>query len=335
MELSTLSLNDFVKLGTVIWTKGYESVPQVARTSGLFREVSISENSGNTREFSSIDGEEYAAYKGEGDQAERARVQQGYTKTMTKYRVARDIGITYEMRKENKYTDVVSKLTNLGRQYPNTLDLNLSHRLTFGTATTYTDSDSRVIDISTGDTLQLFYSAHTLRGSSTTYRNRLANNPAFSQGSLESIERLAAEETYNQFGQKMAMPFDIIWSTEDPNTCNLIKQVLKSTSSVDVNNSGVTNVNQGKYRHVILPRLATDASGAPDTTKRKYWGIASSMYTTAYVGVWEEGHLKTPSDLNAGEEFSTDDWNFGIRGGHGICVVDAAWIKMSSGDGAA
>ncbi len=53
------------------------SVPQVMRQSGLVQVVDIPSNSGNTREFSSIDNQEYAKLKDEGDEAERAQVQQG------------------------------------------------------------------------------------------------------------------------------------------------------------------------------------------------------------------------------------------------------------------
>ena len=131
------------------------------------------------------------------------------------------------------------------------------------------------------------------------------------------------------------MPFDILWSTDDPNTTNTIKEYLQSSADVEGSHSGIKNVYAAKYRHVILPRVATTNVGAVDTSKRYFWGIASSVYTTGYLGIWEEPRLKTPADLNAGEDFATDDWNFGARGGYGIVVVSAAWFKMSKGDGSA
>jgi len=201
MELNTVSLSDFVKLAEVIWIKGFESVEPAMINSGLVKVMNISEHTGNTREFSEIDTNEYLSYKGEGDQAARGKIQQGYSKTMTKYRVAENIGITYEMRTENKYPEVVNALLNAGRKGANTIDLDLSHRLTFGTVTSYTDRDGRTIDTTVGDGYQLFYTAHTLKGSSTTFRNRLANNPQLSKGALEAMERLITENTYNQLGK--------------------------------------------------------------------------------------------------------------------------------------
>ena len=336
MELNITILSDFVKNAQILWLKGAESVPQFARRSGLFKEVPIPQNTGNTREFSEIDLEEYAGNKGESAQSTRAKVQQGYTKVGTLYRISKDIGVSYEMRTQGKYPEIKDRLTNLGRIGFNRLDLDLSLRLAFGTATSYEDLAGETVDTTVGDGLQLFYTAHTLKGSATTFRNRLANNPQLSQGSLESMEKMRIENTYNQFGEKMTIPDDILWTTDDPNTVNNAKKILKSTASLEQGNAGVINTNQNKYRHVVLPRVAMTAVGAPDSTKAKYWGVASSMMSCAYLGIHEEPHMKLPpADGQSNEEFSTDDWNFGVRGGWMIVIAAASWIGFSSGDGTA
>lgn len=254
---------------------------------------------------------------------------------MTKYRVAENIGITYEMRHENKYPEVLNALLNGGRKGPQTIDLDLSHRLAFGTATSYTDRDGRTIVTTVGDGYQLFYTAHTLAGSSTTFRNRLANNPQLSKGAMEAMERLITEETYNQLGEKMTATFDILFTTDDPNTVNTAREYLKSTGSPEAIHAGVVNVYNGKYKHVILPRVATDANGAPDATKRKYWGIASSSLSSFYLGMWERPHLIPPTEGSNAEDVQTDDWDFRNRAGYGITIVGSAWVKMSDGLGTA
>lgn len=335
MELNTLSLPDFVKLADVIWNKAYMSVAQTMRNSGLVKEYPIGQNTGNTREFSEIDTEEYAKRKGEGAQAERARVQQGYSKVMTMYRVGMDIGITYEMKTQNKYPEVVARLEGNATQVAKRMDLDLSHRIGFATSTTYVDMDGVTVDISLGDTLALASTAHTLRGTSTTYRNILANNPKLSKGALEGMERLVTEETLNQFGEKMVMEFNILWTTDDANSVNTAKEYLQSTADVTGSNSGVTNVYASKYKHVILPRVATTATGAVDATKRYYWGLASSAMSSFYLGIWEEPRMKASTPGGNAEEFSTDDQLFGNRGGYGITIVSGAWFKMSKGDGTA
>lgn len=332
MELNTITFGDFVKLANVIWLKGLNSVKNYARESGIFNVSTLPENTGNSREYSSIETNEYLSYKGEGAQAKRSKVQQGYTKTMTLFRVAENIGITYEMRTQNKYPEVLREITSGARKGPNTIDLDLSHRFTFGTATSYVDRDGRTIDVSTGDGLSLFNTAHLLRASSTTYRNRLAGNPQLSRGALEGMERLVVEETLNQFGEKMSAEFDILWTTDDPNTVNTALEHLRSVAAPDAPNSGVTNVYKAKYKHVQLPRVATTAAGLVDATKRRYWGLASSFLSSAYLNVHEEPHMIAPVAGGNAEDVQTDDWEFRNRAGYGITVVDGKFVKFSSGD---
>lgn len=336
MELSIASLSDFVRLADIIFMKGLDSYQPVARNSGMYRVESIPDHSGNTREYTEIDLEQYARVKGEGDQAARAKVQQGYNKIGTLYRIAHDIGITYEMRHYNKYPEVVARLTNLGATASRRMELDLQHRFTFATATSYTDMDGRTVDTTIGDTLALASTAHTVRASSTTYRNRLVNNPVFSKGSLEGMELMIIQNSINQFGEKVTIPYDILWSTNDPNTVNTIREHLRSTAAPDANNNGVINVNQGKYRHVIFPLIPTTATGADDSTKYKYWGLASSQNCSAYLGVNEEPRMKTaPAEGKSNEEFSTDDFNFGVRAGYFIVIPGARWFAISTGDGVA
>lgn len=332
MELSIATLSDFVRNAEILFLKGLDSVPMAARNSGIFRIDNLADHQGNTKEYSEIDLEEYADDKDEGDQASRARVQQGYSKIGTLYRVSKDIGITYEMRHYNKYIDVVARLTNLGALAAKRMELDLSHRITFCTATTYTNKAGKTVDVSVGDTLALASTVHTVRGSSSTFRNRLANNPVFSKGSLEGMEQMITENSINQFGEKITIPYDILWTTDDANTVNTVKEFLKSTASPDALNAGVVNVNQGKYKHVILPRVATTATGAVDSTKAKYWGLASSMNSQAFLGINEEPHMKP---TNGDTEFSTEDLNMGVSAGYFIVIPGARWFAFSSGDGTA
>ncbi len=336
MELNIATLSDLVRNAEILFLKGLDSVPMAARNSGMFRIDNIPDHTGNTKEYSEIDLEEYADDKNEGDQAARARVQQGYSKIGTLKRVSKDIGITLEMRKYNKYIDVVTRLTSLGSLPANRMELDLSHRITFATATSYTNKNGATIDTTIGDTLALASTAHTVRGSSATFRNRLANNPVFSRASLEGMEKMILENSINQFGEKITIPYDILWTTDDPNTINTVREFLRSTAAPDSNNAGVVNVYQGKYKHVILPRVATDANGAVDSTKAKYWGLASSMNSSAFLGINEEPHLKTPETVgSSAHEFSTEDMNFGSAAGYFIVIPGARWFAISTGDGVA
>ena len=305
------------------------------RKSGMVQESMITKGTGNTREWSEIDTNEYLTGKKESDQAARGQVQQGYKKVMTAYEVAENIGISSQMRRHNKYPEVIRRLTSGGAKGEKTMDLDLSHRITFGTATSYTNRDGETISITTGDALQLFYSAHLLNGSTATYRNRLANNPKISKGAIEGMERLVTEETYNELGEKMVVAFDILYTTDDSNSKNTARQYIGSKSDPEAAHAGVVNPIQGTYRHVILPRVATTAAGAPDSTKRYYWGIASSELSCFYLGIWMSPYMIPPTANSNGEDVQTDDWDFRVRAEYGIAIPGAKWIKFSSGDGEA
>jgi hypothetical protein len=335
MELNIATLSDFVKNAQILFLKGLDSIKMETRNSGIFRVDNIPDYTGNTKEYSEIDLEEYAKAKPEGDQTVRAKVQQGYSKIGTLKRIALDIGITYEMRHYNKYQEVVSRLTNLGRVVGNRMELDLAHRITFATATSYTDMDGATVDTTCGDTLQWAYTAHTLKGTSATFRNRLANNPVFAKGALEGMEQMIIENSVNQFGEKITIPYDILWTTDDPNTVNTVREYLKSTASPDAINSGVVNVYSGKYRHVVLPRVATTATGAVDSTKAKYWGLASSMYAQAVLAINEEPRLKVSSETGNSTDFSTEDYNFGAAAGYFIVTPGARGFTLSTGDATA
>jgi hypothetical protein len=133
----------------------------------------------------------------------------------------------------------------------------------------------------------------------------------------------------------MTAMHDILWTTDDPNTVNTARELLQSSAEISAPNAGVVNVYQAKYRHVVLPRIPTTAAGAPDSTKAKYWGIASSEHSTAMFAVEQEPTLITPKIGSNSEEFSTEDMSFKGRTSYGIATVNANWIKMSSGDGTA
>lgn len=331
MDLNKLTLSDFTALFDVMFIDNQDSLPQEARSSGIWKVMPIPANTGDKRRMSEIDLEEYADEKPEGSQSERAQFQQSYSKDLQSYRVSKDVGITYEERTQNKYPEVIARLTNLARLPINRMELDLQLRVAFATATSYTSKNGTTVDTTGGDSLAWASTAHTLRGSSATYRNRLANNPQISKGSIESMMRMIKENTVNQFGEKMVLPYDILWTTDDEVDVNIARELLQSTGAPELTNPAVKNVIQGKFRHVILSRVAVDAFGAVDTTKRHYWGVASSMGTTAYMGIWEEPHTIPFYDALDG----SDNKVTGVRAGYGICHVSGRGFGFSSGDGTA
>jgi len=335
-QLNTATLPQFTDLVSRMFTEKLQSLPQVMKTSWLVRVERIPEQTGQFRRFAEFpDRSMYAKIKDEGSAAQKAKVQYWYEKDLQVERKWIDISITVEMRKQGKNQEIKQSLTDLTETCQNRLDLDLSHRLTFWTATTYANMEGRTETITLWDWFQLFYTAHTLTWSATTYRNRLAWNPQFSKGSLENMKKLAVEETFNNLWEKVAMSFDKIWCTDDENTNNAIDELLNATANVTSANAGTYNVYNKTMRKVSLPRVATTATWGVDTTKAKYWGIASTENSQLVLWVSEDPYLITPATWNNGEEFSTENWNYASRNAYWIACISWRWIKMSSGDGSA
>lgn len=323
--LNTITFPEF----TDLVRREFNSVQQMVepRAKQLFITEPVNNGQGDTKRKQEVDTETYARRKREGEASKKASVGVGYYKDVEKKRIAMEIDITQEMRDENRYSEVGTLITDLSHFAPQRIDLDLTHRFTFSSATSYTDMDGDSVDVSTGDGLSLVNSSHTLKHSSDTYRNRVSGDPVFSKGALEAAELLTTTNILSNFGEKRVMNFNTIVTGDDPTTCNQVRQFLNSTADVDQSNSGVTNVYKGKYRHVKLPNLATDATGGNDSTKRRWWFlVAAGQGVKGWQGYyleWEAPHLKDmPMDeTGANHDYSRDIWTFGVRAGYGIAAL--------------
>lgn len=294
---------------------------------------SISANSGNTRRYMEVDTETFASIKPEGTNAQLAEVGTGYFVTGVVRRYAKEIQITWEMRRYNKFPEVTGQLTSLTQFIPQRRELDLTHRLTFGNVTSYVDMDGNVVDTTVGDGLSLFNAAHTLKYSSKTYSNIVSGAPAFSQAGLEAAELLAITNVMSNFGERRVMTYNTIWSSDDPGIDRLISTIMRSSTDVDQANSGVINFYKGRYTHLQLPYLATTATGAYDGTKKRWWGLGAFGKGIngwqAYFGEAEAASLKTPAAGNNGEDFHNDNWSYGVRGAWLIAVLSGRGILAS------
>lgn len=300
----------------------------------IFIKDSVGKNQGNTKRYDEVDTQTFGRNKLEGAASKKAKIGIGYNVTMTKKRIAMEIDITQEARDENRAPEVGQLITNLVHFCPQRIELDLTHRLTFSNATSYTDMDGASVDTTVGDTLALVSTVHTLKFSTTTYSNNVSGNPIFSKGALEAAERLTITDVLSNFAERRVMNFNCIITGDDPNTVNNVKQFLNSTSDVDQNNPNVVNVYKGKYRHVILPYLSTTAVGAIDSTKKRWWFLGAIQQGfngfQAYFGVWEEPHMKNnPEEGKNNVDFSRDIWTYGARAGYGIVCVSGRGLIAS------
>jgi len=316
------------------FTKKMEALPMAMKNSGIVIMEDIPKNTGDSRILAErVHTDLYASVRDEGDSSKTGRVQYGYEKALQVYTVSYEISITKRMRDAGKDTAIVDQITDLTEKVPNTIELDLSHRLTFAWATSYTRNSGETVDTTTGDGLALIASAHTLTGSATTYSTQITGNPAFSRSALETAERSFVEGTYNNFGEKIACTADTIITTDDPVTVNAVRELMNSTATTTANqNEGVLNVYQNKYKHVVAPRIATTASGVVDTNKKLYWFLAASRLSDFYFMTLNAPYIKAPANGNNGEDFSSENWNYLAAGDHGIAIVTGRWIRGSKGD---
>ncbi len=228
------------------------------------------------------------------------------------------------MRRFNKKQEVMAAIQSLPYFNPQRVELDLTHRLTFATSTSYTDMDGNTVDLTVGDGLALASTVHTLKFSSTTYSSRISGDPLFSKGALEAAELLTTTDILSNFAEKRVMDFNTIVTGNNPTVVNAVKQFLKSVSDNTQTNPGVVNVNQDKYRHVILPQLATTATGAIDSTKKNWWFLiaagAGLRGWQAWYIEWEASNL-IPSTAGNGQDVHKDIWYFNTRQAYNIGIV--------------
>lgn len=326
--INTITLPQFTDLVRREWLEMPMLVPQNARK--LFIVDNLSAHSGDSKRYNEVDVETFANAKPEGTDASKARVGVGYEKDMNARRFAKEVDITFEMRRFSRNPEVTTQLTNLTHFIPQREELDLTHRLTFAGSTSYTDMDGVTVSTTTGDGLALVSASHTLAFSSTTYSNLVSGAPAFAQGSLEAAELIAKNNILSNFGEKRVMNFNAIVTSKDPNTCRSVKQLLASTADVTQDNPGVINTFKGGYSHIALDWLDTTATGANDSTKRRYWFIAAigqgQIGWQAYLGIFEPANLKTPAPGNNGEDVHNDNWTYGVRQTRGICIPNPRGI---------
>lgn len=321
-ELIDLVDRNFVSVGGMI-------VPMARQ---LFLTETMGANEGELKLLQEYDTTTYARAKPEGVDAKKASFGIGYYITIQVKRIGIESEITYEMRRFNKKPEVMAAMTSLPYFCPQRVELDLTHRLTFCTSTTYTDMDGNVVSLTVGDGLALASSVHTLKFSTITYSNRVTGDPLFSKGALEAAELLTTTDILSNFGEKRVMDFNRIVTGNSPTIVNAVKQFLRSTSDNTQNNPGVINVNQDKYQHVILDQLATTATGAIDATKKNWWFLVAAgaglRGWQAYYVEWEAANL-TPSTAGNGTDVHKDIWYFNVRQAYNIGIVSGRGIIAS------
>lgn len=321
-ELTDIATRNFVSVGGMI----------VPNAKQLFITDNVGAGEGEVKVIDEYDVTTYARAKPQGVDAKKAAFGVGYYITIKVKRIGIESEITYEMRRYNKYPAVMQVIQGLPHFCPQRVELDLTHRLTFGTSTSYVDLDGNTVDLTVGDGLALFSTVHTLKFSSITYSNRISGDPLFSKGALELAQLLTTTDILSNFGEKRVLNFNRIVTGNNPTVINAVRQFLHSTSDNTQVNDGVINTHMNEYQHVILTQLATTATGAVDSTKKNWWFLVAANQGTngwqSYFCEWDAMSL-TPSTEGNGMDVHKDIWYFNVRQAYGIGIVSGRGIIAS------
>lgn len=328
--ISTASLPEMVDLVTRDFWEEINNVPRNARS--LF---ALDTPVTDRKTYMEYSKDRFASNKPQGANSSKAQGGLGYEKTIVCKTIAKEVEITLEMREYKKEMEVKDSLTSLVDFCPDRIELDLTQVFTFGNAVSYVDRDGDTVDLTTGDGLALFYAAHTLAFSSTTYTNIVPNNPQFSLGALQSARNIFSTQLFDDWGKKIIKTADTVVIGDNPVLEDKVAEVLKSTANPTSNNSGVFNPYEGRYTVIKLFYLATTAAGDPDSTKINYWGLlanAGSIFN-GWGGVLlmhKEPTLITPEVTSyAAEDIHNFNWTFSTLAMYGYGVVHPKGIAWS------
>lgn len=303
----------------------------VAESQGLFISQNVGENAETVKLVREQDMEFFAKDKPEGTDAKRLQMGTGYFKEIKAFRIGSQLNITYELRVAPRF-QLGETMSEFVKSVPARMELDRQHFLTFSNAVSYVNLDGRVVDVSGGDSLAIISAVHPLAHSTITWSNAVPGNPSLSVTALESAEKLGVTDVLSNYGQPVPMKFThLIVNKQDPETCRVAREILRSTSLVTQANPNVINTFSGKYDLMELSQVATDAEGITNTAKAKWWFLAAlgggSQRFRAYEYIWEVPHMNpAPAGSNNGVDVYNDDMIFGARARYGHGVLSARGI---------
>ena len=332
--ISAAKYPDMTSALEIQWLDAFSSDVELQNVKQLYKVESTDNLDGY---ISSLDGFSPARVKEEGDDLPYLSLTQNYRKAWTTYVIGGMEKITWELRKGDKYGEITDRIRGMAKSAAERMMYDLTHRFTYAASTTYTDADGRSVSITGGDGFQWAYSAHTVNGASTTYRNIVSGNPVLSKTGLEAAEVLFMTQMIDENGNPKPRKASHLVVFGDSNTVNTALEYLNSTAAPDTSNSGVFNTYKGRYQLVQLAYGAMAVSGtgyAYSSTYAKYWALMDLTNKRNIVKVLQEPMMIDQNTPGA-RDFETMDWKFGNFGSYAIVTLDGKGAIFSKGDGTA
>lgn len=338
---NTVSLSEVVANINITYAKYLEDwITRYSTMRMFYKVMDVGPQAGtNFTVNESMVGTGVAHETGEGDDAYAGQISPGYSKNIVVYRRTYSIPLTWMFIYHNKYPE---QETNIIRGVADStakrMEYDMAAPFTYCTATSYTNIDGRVVDVSSGDGLSFANSAHTLVNSTITYRNRVANGPQLSAGALEIAENLFIQQMYDNNGQQVTIVPDALVLATDTTTYNVALKIIRSAAPVDAPNSAVHNPYQGAYRIIrafgIDSTFTVGGTGfSVDTSKSKQWMLVDTTNPGLYVYVTQPPTVMAPSYANGGTNFLNDNSTWKASTVYEPIALDPRFAVISTADG--
>jgi hypothetical protein len=308
-------------------------------TGGDVRRVFVKDTSDWTvslKRVQEIDRERFAEQKVEGQKSAQRGFSQGYYKDIKR----KTISVTKKVTGEEYQALEAHKLSSFAMQTSqdviDKIELDMRNFLGYAVAgVSYVDNGGFTIDLTVGDGLSLFSTAHTLKNSTTTYSNILSGAPSLTNTALEAAEDYFAYNVLDNYGQRMSIKADTLIISRKAVMKNRADRIFRSDSPEQIagtanSNAGVANTYKNKYT-VLVIEFDVDSLNITDSTKSFYWFLAAlngsidaGMRLQAYYISWL-------SPMVAPAEVDQDAWylSYTARAAYGIGAVSGRGIAVS------
>jgi len=281
-----------------------------------------------------VDRERFAEQKVEGQASAQRGIGQGYYKDISR----KTISVTRKVSGEAYQALTAHKLSEYamatGKDVVDKIELDMRNFIGYATAgTSYTDNGGFVIDLTVGDTVSLFSTAHTLKFSSTQYSNIVSGAPTLTNTALETAEDFFAYNCFDNYGQRLSMKANTIITSRKAIMLNRVTRILKSDAPEAIAgtanaNAGVANTYKNKYSHLVV-EFDVDSLNITNSSYSYYWFLAC-------LGGTEEDSLQAYyiswlSPTVAPAEIDQDKWtlSYTARAAYAIGAVSGRGIVVS------
>jgi len=327
MSITRADFNDLIKNAKVQWKKAADEFPSVRNQIAVVASVDEA-----TSEHSSISGLPTARRRSDGGEAYKGEPKQGFTKTFNQQEVAIEIDVTKQMRKFDKYNEIMSRIRNSSRSAQRRLELDVASLLSYAWSTSYTNLDGETVTTSVPDGLALINAAHTVNGASGTFANQLSGtHDPISPSTLESLEEL-----FNNFldddGRNIPVMPDTIISGRHAPTVHEIKRIMNSELLAGTSDND-KNTFKNSYNHIIVPFLDLNADESRDSGKSRYVFLAALNdrdMNGFRVEMSQDAKLEAPDQVT-----ETGIWQFVTTALYDFGTLRANFIAGTKGNGSA